>query len=72
MKGKTDSQSEQSGDEKVFHGIRVSSGLSVGRAYLKAPHDDHIVQRVLDAGVPSSTEAQKRIQRIRLEHWLLF
>lgn len=32
----------------------------------------NIYQRVLDAGVPSSTEAQKRIQRIRLEHWLLF
>ncbi len=45
----TDFQSAHSGEERIFRGIGVSSGSSFGRAYLKAPHDDHVVERVIDA-----------------------
>lgn len=31
----------------------------------------HIYQRIVEAGVPAAADAQQRIQRIRLEHWLL-
>ena len=31
----------------------------------------NIYRRVIEAGVPASAEAQQRIQKIRLEHWLL-
>jgi len=31
-----------------------------------------LYQRVVDAGVPASQEALQRLQRIKLEHWMLF
>lgn len=31
-----------------------------------------LYQRVADAGVPASSEALQRLQRIKLEHWMLF
>ena len=31
-----------------------------------------IYQRVVDAGVAAAPEAQTRLQKLRLEHWLLF
>ena len=32
----------------------------------------NIYKRVVQAGVPASAEAQERIEKIRLEHWVLF
>ena len=32
----------------------------------------HLYQRVVEAGVPASQEALQRMQRIKLEHWMLF
>jgi len=31
-----------------------------------------VYQRVVEAGVPAAQEALQRLQRIRLEHWMLF
>ena len=31
-----------------------------------------IYERVIEAGVPARDEAQKRIERIKTENWLLF
>ena len=38
----------------------------------KWPEAVNLYQRIVDAGVSSASEARKRIQKIRLEHWPLF
>lgn len=42
-------RTERSEKEVIFRGIGVSSGTAVGRAYLKAPHEDHVVEHSITA-----------------------
>lgn len=42
-------QTPPAGKELVFRGIGVSSGVAMGRAYVKLPHEDRVVERNLAA-----------------------
>ncbi|MFC1461071.1 phosphoenolpyruvate--protein phosphotransferase [Verrucomicrobiota bacterium] len=59
---------EKSGKEIVFQGIGVSSGSAVGRAYVKAPHEDHVVERAISADEVPSEIARFESALIKTRH----
>jgi hypothetical protein len=63
--------------ERTPYSIMWFTRAAFGAASLK--EKDHvwveavkIYERVIGAGVPAGDEAQKRIERIKIENWLLF
>lgn len=60
----------ESHEEVIFRGIGVSSGMAVGRAYLKAPYVDSVVERTISSDDVPGEIARFETALIKTRHQL--